>query len=146
MEATVIREKMDAKAKGNEQLGLAEATVSRESFKAEAEGLVAKFKAMESMSEGSREHEEFRMKLEKTLEQTLAEIAASKHIAENQADVLAAAFSKANIDIVGGEGDYFNSFARSLSLGKAIEGVKKKSPVVEDVLGKLLSMTNSDKK
>ncbi len=168
MEATVIREKMNAEAKGNEQIGLAQATVSREvlsaeaegnekiglakanvsreAFKAEAEGLVAKFKAMEAMSDGSREHEEFRMQLEKTFEQTLAEIDASKHIASNQADVLAAAFSKANIDIVGGEGDYFNSFARSLSLGKAIEGVKKKSPVVEDVLSKLLSMTNSDKK
>lgn len=146
MEATIIQEKMDAEAKGNEQLGLAQATVDREKFKAEAEGLVEKFKAMATMSEDSRDHEEFRMKLEKDFEKAIAEIAASKDIASNQADVLAAAFAKANIDIVGGEGDYFNSFARSLSLGKAIEGVKQKSPVVEDVLGKLLSMTTDNKK
>lgn len=138
MEANVMQEKLDVEAKGNEKIGLADAIVTREKFKAEAEGLVEKFKAMEAMSEGSREHEEFRMQLEKDFEKALTEIAASKDIAEHQAKVLSTALAKANIDIVGGEGDYFNSFARSLSLGKSIEGLKKKSPAVEDVINKFL--------
>ena len=44
-----------------------------------------------------------------------------------------------NIEIVGGEGDFFNSFAKSLSVGKAIEGVVGKSSVVQDVLQRLLA-------
>ena len=140
MEALVLHEKLDAEAKGNEKMGLAEAVVTREKFKAEAEGLIEKFKAMESMSADSREHEEFRMKLEKEFETTLTEIDASKDIAEHQAKVLSTALAKANIDIVGGEGDYFNSFARSLSLGKSIEAVKAKSPAVEDLINKFLDV------
>ncbi len=144
MEANVLHEKLDAEAKGNEKIGLAEAIVTREKFKAEADGLIEKFKAMEAMSEDSREHEEFRMKLEKEFEQAITEIDASKDLAEHQAKVLSTALAKANIDIVGGEGDYFNSFARSLSLGKSIEAVKKKSPAVEDLINKFLDVKSGD--
>ncbi len=138
MEARVMEEKMDAEAKGTNNMGLAEANVTREQFKAEADGLIEKFNAMAQMSDTAREHEEFRMKLEKNLEQTLAEIDASKVIAADQAKVLATALSKANIDIVGGEGDYFKSFARSLSLGKSIEGAVSKSPDLQKLIGKFL--------
>ena len=72
--------------------------------------------------------------------QAMASIDANKEVAKEQADVLAAALSKANIDIVGGEGEFFNSFAKALSVGKAIEGVAGKSPIVQDVLQKLLSL------
>ncbi len=140
MEANVLHEKLDAEAKGNEKIGLAHAVVTREKYKAEADGLIEKFKAMETMSENSREHEEFRMSLEKEFEKAITEIDASKDIAEHQAKVLSTALAKANIDIVGGEGDYFNSFARSLSLGKSIEAVKKKSPAVEDLINKFLAV------
>ena len=138
MEANILHEKLDAEAKGNEKMGLAEAIVTREKFKAEADGLVEKFKAMEQMSPDSREHEEFRMKLDKAFEQAIIQIDADKEIAAYQAKVLSTALAKANIDIVGGEGDYFNSFARSLSLGKSIEAVKQKSPAVEELLNKFL--------
>ncbi len=138
MEANILQEKLDAEAKGNEKIGLSQAIVTREKFKAEADGLVEKFKAMEQMSEGSREHEEFRMKLDKAFEQAIIQIDADKEIAAYQAKVLSTALAKANIDIVGGEGDYFNSFARSLSLGKSIEAVKQKSPTVEELLNKFL--------
>ena len=140
MEAKVLGEKMDAEAKGANSIGLAQANVTREQFKAEAEGLVDKFNAMAQMSDTAREHEEFRIKLEKQLEQALAEIEASKYIAADQAKVLATALEKANIDIVGGEGDYFKSFARSLSLGKSIDGAISKSPDLQNILSKLLDM------
>ncbi|WP_363799441.1 flotillin family protein [Lysobacter firmicutimachus] len=127
-----------AKAKATKDLGLSEAEVLLQKFKAEAEGLGQKFGALDSLSDQARAHEEFRMQLEKSFEQALAGIEANKEIAKEQSEVLAAALSKANIDIVGGEGAFFDSFAKALSVGKAIEGVAGKSPIVQDVLQRLL--------
>lgn len=129
-----------AKAKATKDLGLSEAEVLLQKFKSEAEGLAQKFGALDGLSDTARAHEEFRMQLEKSFEQAIASIEANKEVAKEQADVLAAALSKANIDIVGGEGEFFNSFAKALSVGKAIEGVAGKSPIVQDVLQKLLSL------
>lgn len=149
-EAKVLEEKLTAQARGEEQLGLAkakatkeqgsaEASILLERLSAEAEGLGKKFGALDSLSDTARAHEEFRMQLEKSFEEAMAAIAANKDIAKDQAEVLAAAMAKAKIEIVGGEGDFFNSFAKSLSVGKAIEGVVGKSPVVQDVIARLLA-------
>ncbi|CAD5107517.1 flotillin family protein [Zestomonas carbonaria] len=149
-DAKVLEEKLGAQARGEEQLGtakakatkdlgMAEAEVLLERLNAEAEGLGKKFGALDSLSDNARAHEEFRMQLEKSFEEAMAAIAANKDIAKDQAEVLATALAKAKIEIVGGEGDFFNSFAKSLSVGKAIEGVVGKSPVVQDVLSRLLS-------
>lgn len=149
-EARVLEEKLGAQARGEEQLGsakakatqdlgLAEAQVLLERLNAEAEGLGKKFGALDALSDNARAHEEFRMQLEKSFEEAMAAIAANKDIAKDQAEVLATALAKAKIEIVGGEGDFFNSFAKSLSVGKAIEGVVGKSPVVQDVLSRLLA-------
>ena len=150
-DAKILEENLFAQARGEEQLGaskakatkdlgLSEAEVLLQKFKSEAEGLAQKFNALDSLSDTARAHEEFRMQLEKSFEQAIASIEANKEVAKEQADVLAAALSKANIDIVGGEGEFFNSFAKALSVGKAIEGVAGKSPIVQDVLQKLLSL------
>ncbi len=141
-EAKVMEEKMDVEAIGNEKIGLAAAMVQKEKFKAEAEGLIEKFKAMDNMSPESREHEEFRMQLEKDFEQAIAEITANQEIADDQAKVLATALESANIDIVGG-GEYLQSFTKGLGLGKTVEGVMEKSTALESVLGKLLDMKSS---
>ena len=141
-EAKVMEEKMDVEAIGNEKIGLAAAMVQKEKFKAEAEGLIEKFKAMDNMSPESREHEEFRMQLEKDFEQAIAEITANQEIADDQAKVLATALESANIDIVGG-GEYLQSFTKGLGLGKTVEGIMEKSPALESVLGKLLDMKSS---
>ncbi len=149
-EAKVLEEKLTAQARGEEQLGVAkaraakdqglvEAEVLLERLNAEAEGLGKKFSALDALSDDARQHEEFRMQLEKSFEEAMAAIAANKDIARDQAEVLSTALAKANIEIVGGEGDFFNSFAKSLSVGKAIEGVVGKSPVVQDVLQRLLN-------
>ena len=132
-----------AKAKANRDLGLSEAEVLLQKFKSEAEGLSQKFGALDALSDQARAHEEFRMQLEKNFEQAIAGIEANKEVAKEQADVLAAALSKANIDIVGGEGAFFDSFAKALSVGKAIEGVAGKSPIVQDVLQRLLSKSEA---
>lgn len=80
------------------------------------------------------------MQLEKNFDQAIASIEANKDIAREQAEVLGTALGKANIDIVGGEGEFFNSFAKALSVGKAIEGVAGKSPIVQELLEKLASI------
>ncbi|WP_299881611.1 hypothetical protein [uncultured Cocleimonas sp.] len=143
-EVKVMEEKMDVEATGSEKIGLAAAMVLKEKFKAEAEGLVEKFKAMNDMSPDSRQHEEFRMQLEKDFEQAIAEIDANKEISDDQAKVLATALESANIDIVGG-GDYLQSFTKGLGLGKTVEGVLEKSPALESVLGTLLASKAASK-
>lgn len=149
-DAKVLEEKLGAQARGEEQLGaakakatqdlgMAEAHVLLERLNAEAEGLGKKFGALDTLSDNARQHEEFRMQLEANFDEAMAAIAANKDIAKEQAEVLSTALAKAKIEIVGGEGDFFNSFAKSLSVGKAIEGVVGKSPVVQDVLARLLN-------
>jgi uncharacterized membrane protein YqiK len=148
-EAKVLEEKLGAQARGEEQIGgakavatreigLSEAEVLKRRYESEAEGLVKKFEALSGLSDSARAHEEFRMQLEKNFEQAMAAIEANKDIAREQADVLAAALSKAKVDIVGGGGEFFETFAKALSVGKAIEGAVGKSPVVQDVLSKFL--------
>lgn len=150
VEARILEEMLSAQARGEEQLGsakakatqdlgIAEAHILLQRLSAEAEGLGKKFSALEALGENARQHEEFRMQLEKNFEEGMATIAANKDIAKDQAQVLAAAMSKAKIDIVGGDGDFFNTFAKSLSVGKAIEGVVGKSPVIQDLLARVLT-------
>ena len=138
-EAKVLEEKLSAQARG-------EALVIREKLTAEANGLVEKFQAMGNMNEQSQNHEEFRLALEKGFEQAMAAIAANKEIAREQADVLAAAFSKANIEIVGGNDNFFNSFSKAISVGKAIEGTVNQSPVLQSALQSVLARLSGDKK
>jgi len=137
-EAKIIDVKGSAEASATKGVGLAKADVIREKFKAEAEGLVDKFDAMDSMSEKARDHEEFRMSLETAFKEAIASIEAGKEVARENADVLANALKAANIDIVGGEGHFFDTFAKSLSLGKAVDGFTTKSGVVTTLLEKFM--------
>ena len=139
----------EAEASGKEKLGLAEvnvrtadaeatlksgqadAQVIEARFGAEAKGLHEKFEAMKAMSPETRDHEEFRMRLEKSHIETLKGIDAQTSIAKEQAEVLGTALANAKIDIVGGQGDYFDSFVRSLSVGKGIDGVISKSNALQ---------------
>ena len=144
-EAEALQAKFFAEAEGAEKKGLAEVKVRAADadaitrvgeaeagvigirFAAEAKGLKEKFDAMKAMSEETRAHEEFRMKLERAHTETLKAIDAQTGIAREQAEVLGTALSKANIDIVGGEGDYFERFVNALAVGKGIDGAISKS-------------------
>jgi len=143
-EAKVIALKGSSQAQATSDTGLAEAEVIRQKFKAEADGLVDKFEAMNSMSDDARQHEEYRMGLETALKEALASIDAGKDIAKENAEVLATALQRAKIDIVGGEDHFFNNFAKSLSIGKAIDGLADKSGTIQAVLAKV--MENSQEK
>ncbi len=138
-EARIIAAKGEAQAKAQKEVGMVNAEVTREQFKAEADGLVEKFSAMGTMSDQARDHEEFRMSLETAFKEAIASLDAGKEIARENAEVLATALKEAKIDIVGGEEHFFDTFAKSLSLGKAIDGVSTKSNVVAELLEKVMS-------
>lgn len=135
-QAEITIAKGDAEAHASEKKGLAEAIVIREKFKAEADGLTDKFGAMDAMSADVREHEEFRISLETALKETLASIEAGQMIAKENAEVLAQALQHAKIDIVGGEQHFFDTFAKSLSIGKAVDGLADKSEVIAALVQK----------
>lgn len=137
-EARVREELLTAEARGEKERGFADAEVIRTRFQAEAEGLIEKFKAMDQMSDTARDHEEFRLKLEKEFERAMADIAANQVVSVEQAQAMAKALQNAKIDIVGGDGDFFKSFSRSLALGKGIEGVVEKSPTAEQLIQKFI--------
>lgn len=133
-DAEVITLKGEANASAEQKVGLAGAAVTREQFRAEADGLVEKFDAMSKMSPEARSHEEFRMSLETALKEALASIDAGKEIAKENAEVLAKALQNAKIDIVGGEDHLFNNFGKALSMGKAIDGLAGKSETIAGLL------------
>ena len=148
-DAVGIRARMEAEAAGKEKIGQADAlvrTVDAEAlaklgdaeahnidvkFSAEARGLKEKFEAMKAMSVETREHEEYRMRLERAHLETLKQIEAQTFIAKEQAEVLGVALKNAKIDIVGGQGDYFDSFVKALSVGKGIDGAISKSQTLQ---------------
>jgi uncharacterized membrane protein YqiK len=137
-DAEVVAAKGSAEARAKKEVGMAGADVTREQFKAEADGLVEKFEAMGGMSDKARDHEEFRMSLETAFKEAMASIDAGKQIAKENAEVLSTALQKAHIDIVGGEAHFFDTFAKSLSLGKAVDGLANKSSTVSALLAKVM--------
>jgi flotillin len=58
---------------------------------------------------------------------------------EHQAKVMAEAMGKADIKIVGGDGQFFDRFVKAVSLGNQIDGVIGSSEVVQNVLGDRLN-------
>jgi uncharacterized membrane protein YqiK len=120
--ADSLRLKLEAEAAGRLKGGEADAAAIAARFAAESEGLTAKFEAMTKMSPETRAHEEQRMQLDYSHVQALRGIDANQAIAREQAEVLSQALQTAKIEIVGGDGEYFERFMRSLAIGKAIDG------------------------
>jgi len=95
---------------------------------------------MADMTSDTKAHEEYRMALETAFKESLASMDAGKEIAKENAEILAIALQKAHIDIVGGEEHFFDNFAKSLSIGKAVDGLAEKSDVVQMLLAKVATM------
>ncbi|WP_236254052.1 flotillin family protein [Entomomonas asaccharolytica] len=152
VEAKVMEEKLAAQARGEEQVGIVKAKVSRDvgdaeaevllkRMRAEATGLAEKFTSLNALSDSARAHEEFRLQLEKTFEQAITAIAANKEIAKEQAEVLAAGLAKTKIDVVGGEGEFFEKFSKALAVGKSLDGFVNSSSVAQGAIQQLLAAT-----
>jgi hypothetical protein len=155
-QATVTQTQMEAEAEGEEKKGLArvrvreaeahaiatvgqaEATAVREKLTAEANGLAEKFEAMKKMEGVAREHEEFRMRVDMSRDVALATITAKREIASAQAEILKQAFQSAQINIVGGDGQFFERFVDAVSVGKSIDGAIDNSSSLKAVFGEYL--------
>jgi len=129
-----------AEAEAIKERGEAEAVVIEQRYAAEAKGLKEKFAAMSTMDDKVREHEEFRMGLDMSHVENMKAIKANTGIAETQAKVLAEALKEANIDIVGGNGDFLEKFMSSLSVGKAVDGAIGKSDILQAAVSKIMKL------
>jgi uncharacterized membrane protein YqiK len=127
-EAVVAREKARAEAEGIEQ-----------KLRAEAAGLTDKATAMAALDQVSREHEEYRLRLEAEKEVRLAGIDVHRQVAEAQATAMAAGLESADISIVGGDGAFFDRMVNSIGMGKAVDGFVNSSDTVQTLGGGWLS-------
>lgn len=148
-EALVTKEKMLAEAAGTkgkgmagvqvreanatavEKLGLAEALAIKEKLTAEATGLGEKAEAMKQLDGVGREHEEFRLRLDKEKVVDLESLNIRRDVAEAQAKILSQAFAHAKINIVGGDGAFFDKFIKAVSLGQTLDGVMNNSETLQ---------------
>ncbi len=144
-EATVIERKavaeargLEAKALAVEKQGKAEAEVMQQKFHSEAEGIKEKAEAMKLFDGVGREHEEFKLRLNKDLEVALAEINIRQEVAKAQASLVGEALKQANIDIVGGDGSFFDKIVNSVAVGKSVDRTVGSSQVLSDVKSSLL--------
>ena len=124
---------MNAKADATEKQGTAEANVMQMKYTAEAKGINEKAEAMKEFDGVGREHEEFKLRLNKDRDIELAQINVHKDIAEQQAEVLGEALKQANIDIVGGDGQFFDKIINSITNAKAVDRLTTHSDVLNDV-------------
>ncbi len=123
----------DAVAKEAAAVGLGEADVLRAKGEADAQAITQKAEAMKLFEEAGQGHEEFKLKLEKDLDVELAEIDVQRQIAEQQAQVVGEALKSANIDIVGGETEFFDRITNAITTGKVVDRTLNNSEVLEDV-------------
>ena len=119
-EAKTLELKLTAEAKGIEEKAMAEAT-----------GLREKQDVLNAMSEQARDFETFGLRLNQERELTLAKLDNSVDLAEKQAGVLATALSEANINIMGGDGEFLRQFMSSITVGKSIDGLVNESDTVK---------------
>jgi uncharacterized membrane protein YqiK len=156
-DAQVLQQKLEAQAQGDREIGLADAQVKEamaqaiekqgeaESINvermmtAEAKGLEEKLEALNAMSPEARDYETYTLQLNQKKELSLASIEANKHVSANQAEIMAKALGSADINIMGGDGQFFNQFMKAISLGKSIDGFVEESEVVQSVFKDHLS-------
>ncbi|MEV5570092.1 flotillin family protein [Spirillospora sp. NPDC052269] len=142
-EAEVIEKVGRANAAAAQEVALAEAAAIREKLKAEAEGLTDKAAAMAALDDATRQHEEYRLRLEAEKELRMAGLETQRQVAEAQAAVLAAGLEKADIDIVGGDSMFFDRLIGSITLGKSVDGFVGASDVAQSLARPWLDGTGS---
>jgi len=132
-EGVAIESKGVAEGKSVEAIRLAEAQGAEKMGLAEALAKTEMAKAIEIFNKASQDHEEFRLQLDKDKDVELADINIKKDIADAQARVMGEALKSANIDLVGGEQDFFNRVVSSVSQGKVVDRLVDNSQTITDV-------------
>lgn len=129
---------IQAKAAAKREEGFAEAEVIKEKALADAAGIVEKADAMKKLDGVGKEHEEFKLKLDKELQVDLAQINIQKDIADAQAKVIGDALQAANIDIVGGETMFFDQIIGQITRAKGLDRLVNHSENVKQMKDALL--------
>lgn len=129
VEATVIERKADAIRKE----GLAQAEVVKEKALAEAKGIEEKAAAMKQLDGVGKDHEEFKLTLQKERDIELAHINIQKDVAMAQSQVLSEALKTAKIDIVGGETMFFENIVKQVSNAKGFDHLINNSKHATDI-------------
>lgn len=124
---------MEARADATLKQGEAEADVLQKRASAEARGLTEKAEAMKLLDGVGRDHEEFKLRLNKERDIELAAIAAQQQIAAAQAQVLGDALKNAKIDIVGGETQLFDRITGAIAGAKSIDRLVQHSDTLSDI-------------
>jgi len=133
VEGTAEAEVMEAKAVALEKEGTAEAKVLELKYHADADGIRDKAEAMKIFDAVGKEHEEFKLRLNKDLEIELAEINIRKEIAAEQAKIVGEALKAANIEIIGGENQFFERLVNAITTGKSVDRAVNNSRVLTDL-------------
>lgn len=129
---------IEVKAEAKRKEGLAEAEVIKEKALADAAGIEQKAEAMKKLDGVGKEHEEFKLKLDKELQVDLAEINIQKEIAESQAMVISEALKAANIDIVGGETMFFEQIMGQITKSKGFDRLINHSSNIQEIKNAIL--------
>lgn len=138
IQGTKMAAVIEIKAEAMRKEGLAEAEVVREKAMAEAKGIEEKAEAMKKLDGVGKEHEEFKLQLQKEKEVELAHINIQKDIASAQASVLSEALKTAKIDIVGGETMFFENIVRQVSNSKGFDHLINNSQHALDIKESLI--------
>ena len=134
-EATATAAKGKAQGESIDAIKTAEATGREAMGLADAKAKLEMAKSIEVFNKASQDHEEFRLQLNKDRDVDLAEIQIQKDVAEAQARVVGEALKSANIDIVGGEHDFFDKVVKSVIQGRSLDRLVNNSQTLTDVKG-----------
>ena len=132
-EAKVIGLKGSEEAKVIGLKGSEEAKATGAMYTVEAEGTHAKAEAMKALDGVGKEHEEFKLRLNKEKEVELAQIRIQAEIAAAQAEVLKSGLENSKIEIVGGESMFFDKMLQSITTARQADQLIGKSEVLTDV-------------
>ncbi len=145
VDALIIQKKAEAEASGitakaeaNRKDGLAQAEVIKEKALADAAGIEEKAEAMKKLDGVGKDHEEFKLRLDKELQVDLAQINIQKDIANAQAQVIGDALKAAKIDIVGGETMFFEQIIGQITKAKGYDRLVNHSETVSEVKDAIL--------
>ncbi|CAN5904774.1 flotillin family protein [soil metagenome] len=122
-----------ARADASQRQGKIDAEVTQLKLAAEADGITKKAQAMKLLENAGREHEEFKLTLDKDKSIALAEINIQKDIAQQQAIVLGEAMKSAKIEIVGGEAQFFDKITNAIGNARAVDRLVEGSRTLTDV-------------
>lgn len=131
--AKVREMEAEAEARAIRIEGESEAEVIRQKALAEAEGINKKAEAMKEFDAVGKEHEEFKLKLNKDKEVELAQINIEAEIAKAQAEIIKQGLANANVDIVGGDSVFFDKLVKSITRGKQLDRFVDSSEIVSEL-------------